>query len=80
MVEREPDPVRRIEHADDPRIALELPTVTLDLAVEEARRVGAFVRAGLEVDDPALAVRDERAVDDDVHDFAPIDPHEVLAK
>ena len=61
-------------HRRDPhqlRIALELPPVTLTLAVQELFETRALVAARLVIDDPAHARSiDERAVDDDTDDLA----------
>ena len=74
MVERDAHRPR-VDRAHDARVADELRAIALELAREERARLAAEVRAGLEVDDVAKAVRDEAAVEHDVDD-APL----VLAR
>src|SRR6185437_8589031 len=65
MVERDPHRPR-IERAHDARVAGELRSIALELLLEERTLVAAKVRAGLEVDDVAVSVRDEASVENDV--------------
>ena len=46
-----------------PRVALELRAVAPDLAIEERLWIATLVRTGLEIDDPALSVGNERAIE-----------------
>src|SRR5207247_6575047 len=55
-----------VEPSRDTRVALELRAVTFDLGIHEPRDVGAFVASGLEIDNPADAVRDKSTVERDV--------------
>src|SRR6185436_2899929 len=56
----------RVARRDGNGITLELQRVARDLRVEEFAQAPAFVLARLEVDDPALALSDERAVETNV--------------
>ena len=63
-----------VERRYETGVTMQLIAITLRFAIEEGRDVGAFVAAGLEVDDPAHAAVDERAVENHVRDGAAVDP------
>src|SRR4029079_18468415 len=56
----------RVERPNEASITLELGCIAEDLALDECIDVGALMRSGLEVDDPARAFVNEAAIDDDV--------------
>src|SRR5687768_12658891 len=70
-IQRRPHRLAGPEQPHQPRITIQLVAVALHFLVEESFQAAAFVRAGLEVDDPAHALLvDECAIDYAGHDFA----------
>src|SRR5437879_1660249 len=74
IVKREPQARAGIEPSHDARVTLELRAVTLELAIHELHDVGAFVASCLEVDDPAHAVCNKRAIECHMHERAAVVP------
>ena len=56
----------RIDAAHHTRVTRELRAVAFHFGIEKAAQVGALVTPCFEVDDPAHAIRDERAVERDM--------------
>jgi hypothetical protein len=69
-IQRRPDPLAGTESPHQPGVAFQLWPVAHHFFVQEGVQPAALVRAGLEVDDPALArCVDEGAVDDAFEDL-----------
>src|SRR6185312_4276130 len=67
----------RSEAPGERGVLLELPPIALELPADEVIEATAFVRAGLEIDDPARAAAvDERAIDHDIGEPAARHPRE----
>ena len=67
MVERDADRPR-VERADDPRVTGKLRTIARVLLAQKSRGIAAQMLTRLEIDDVAVTIAHERAVDDDMHD------------
>ena len=63
----------RIERGYESCVTMKLVAITFLFSIEKCLDVGTFVASGLEIDDPAYALGDERAVDNDMRDRAVVD-------